>query len=108
MRVTSQLYTNICKVTKKILIKTLSQKIVLTKTKGDEMTSKEFLEDMIDSGEVIVNAKDLRLLLQKVQGLKRDLKLCKEYLEDDEITIDMWKRNYYQLLEEKVRVDIKC
>ncbi len=72
------------------------------------MTSKEFLEDMIDSGEVIVNAKDLRLLLQKVQGLKRDLKLCKEYLEDDEITIDMWKRNYYQLLEEKVRVDIKC
>ena len=72
------------------------------------MTSKEFLEDMIDSGEVIVNAKDLRLLLQKVQGLKRDLKLCKEHLEDVEIAKEMWMRSYYQLLEEKVRVDIKC
>ena len=72
------------------------------------MTSKEFLEDMIDSGEVIVNAKDLRLLLQKVQGLKRDLKLCKEHLEDVEIAKEMWMRSYYQLLEEKIKVDIKC
>ncbi len=72
------------------------------------MTSKKFLEDMIDSGEVVVNAKDLRLLLQKVQGLRRDLKLCKEHLENEEITKDMWMRSYYQLLEEKIKVDIKC
>ena len=73
------------------------------------MKAKDFLEDMIDSGEVIVDAKDLRCLLQKVQGLKRDLKLCKEHLENEEIVKDMWKRNYYNLFnKEKVKVDIKC
>jgi len=56
------------------------------------MTQDEFLEDMIDNGEVVVEAKELRHLLQKAERLLKDI----------------WKKNYYSLLEEKrLKIDLK-
>ncbi len=46
------------------------------------MTQDEFLEEMIDSGEVIVEAKELRYLLQKFNSLKNELSQIKEWLEN--------------------------
>jgi len=73
------------------------------------MTSKQFLEDMIDSGEVIVNAKDLRSLLQKVKELKNRLKTLEDNLDTEEVLKTIWKNNYYGLLEEKrLKIDLKA
>jgi len=73
------------------------------------MTSKQFLEDMIDSGEVVVNAKDLRYLLQKVRELKNNVKILEDKLETVKMLKDVWEKNYYSLLEEKrLKIDLKA
>jgi len=72
------------------------------------MTSKKFLEEMIDSGEVVVNAKDLRHLLQKVKELRNNVKSLTDSLETEELLKTVWKNNYYNLLEEKrLKIDIR-
>jgi len=72
------------------------------------MTSKQFLEEMIDSGEVVVNAKDLRHLLQKVKELRNNVKSLTDSLETEELLKTVWKNNYYNLLEEKrLKIDIR-
>jgi len=72
------------------------------------MTQDEFLEEMIDSGEVVVNAKDLRNLLQKVRELKNSVKILEDKLDTEELLKDIWKKNYYSLLEEKrLKIDLK-
>jgi len=73
------------------------------------MTSKQFLEEMIDTGEVVVNAKDLRYLLQKVRELRNSVKMLEDKLDTEELLKDVWKNNYYSLLEEKrLKIDLKA
>jgi len=72
------------------------------------MTQDEFLEDMIDNGEVVVEAKELRHLLQKVRKLKNSIKILEDSLETERLLKDIWKKNYYSLLEEKrLKIDLK-
>jgi len=72
------------------------------------MTQNEFLEDMIDHGEVIVEAKELRKLLQKVNRQENDINFLKEKLENVELFQNVWKKNYYNLLEEKrLKISLK-
>ena len=72
------------------------------------MTQDEFLENMIDSGNVIVEAKELRYLLQKFSSLKKEQKQLKEWLENEKMLKGIWKKNYYNLLEEKrVKINLK-
>ena len=72
------------------------------------MTQDEFLENMINSGEVLVDAKELRKLLQKFNSLKNELSQIKEWLENEQMLKGIWKKNYYDLLEEKrVKINLK-
>jgi len=72
------------------------------------MTQDEFLENMINSGEVLVDAKELRKLLQKFNSLKNELSQIKEWLENEQMLKGIWKKNYYNLLEEKrVKINLK-
>jgi len=72
------------------------------------MTQNEFLEDMIDHGEVIVEAKELRKLLQKVNKQENGINFLKEKLENVELFLNIWKKNYYNLLEEKrLKISLK-
>ena len=72
------------------------------------MTQDEFLEEMIDSGEVLVDAKELRKLLQKFNSLKNELSQIKEWLENEQMLKGIWKKNYYDLLKEKkLKINLK-
>ena len=72
------------------------------------MTQDEFLEEMIDSGEVLVDAEELRKLLQKFNSLKNELLQIKEWLENEQMLKGIWKKNYYNLLEEKrLKINLK-
>jgi len=72
------------------------------------MTQDEFLENMINSGEVLVDAKELRKLLQKFNSLKNELSQIKEWLENEQMLKGIWKKNYYNLLEEKrLKINLK-
>jgi len=72
------------------------------------MTQDEFLENMIDSGEVLVDAKELRKLLQEVNSLKKEQKQLKEWCENEQMLKGIWKKNYYNLLEEKrLKINLK-
>ncbi len=72
------------------------------------MTQDEFLENMINSGEVLVDAKELRKLLQKFNSLKKEQKQLKEWLENEQMLKGIWKKNYYNLLEEKrLKINLK-
>ena len=72
------------------------------------MTQDKFLEEMINSGEVLVDAKELRKLLQKFNSLKKEQKQLKEWSENEQMLKGIWKKNYYNLLEEKrLKINLK-
>jgi len=72
------------------------------------MTKDEFLEEMIDSGEVLVDAKELRKLLQEVNSLKKEQKQLKEWGENEQMLKGIWKKSYYDLLKEKkLKINLK-